>query len=58
MGRAILAVCAHPKRLFSQNPRIGILLKMWDNMDDANQKQHLNSAESFLKKLDDNLLTQ
>jgi deoxyribodipyrimidine photolyase-related protein len=37
---------------FGQNPRLGMLLSMWDKMDNAKQQQHLNNAEQFLAKLD------
>lgn len=38
---------------FEKNPRIGMLLSMWDKMDKDQQKQHLNNANQFLKKLDE-----
>jgi len=37
---------------FEKNPRIGMLLSMWDKMDKAQQKEHLKNANDFLKKLD------
>ncbi|WP_201556605.1 cryptochrome/photolyase family protein [Psychrobacter sp. 72-O-c] len=37
---------------FSKNPRIGMLLAMWDKMDKDQQQQHLINAEQFLAKLD------
>lgn len=37
---------------FAQNPRIGMLLSMWDKMDKDKQQAHLNHAEQFLNKLD------
>lgn len=37
---------------FGQNPRIGMLLSMWDKMDNDKQQQHLDHAEQFLATLD------
>ena len=37
---------------FSKNPRIGMLLSMWNKMDKEQQQQHLANAEQFLAKLD------
>ncbi len=37
---------------FSQNPRIGMLLSMWDKMDKDKQQAHLDYANDFLAKLD------
>lgn len=37
---------------FASNPRIGMLLKMWDTMDESKQQAHLAQAEAFLSKLD------
>ena len=37
---------------FEKNPRIGMLLSMWDKMDKDQQKEHLKNANDFLKKLD------
>jgi len=43
----------HKQRdFFSQNPRIGMLLKTLDNMDTEKRKQHFDTAENFLKSLD------
>ena len=40
------------RKFFEKNPRIGMLLSMWDKMDKDQQQEHLNNAEQFLKKLD------
>ncbi|MGM8886483.1 cryptochrome/photolyase family protein [Psychrobacter sp. 1U2] len=37
---------------FEKNPRIGMLLSMWDKMDKDQQKEHLKNANEFLAKLD------
>lgn len=37
---------------FGQNPRIGMLLTMWDKMDEHKRQQHLENAEQFLATLD------
>ena len=37
---------------FEKNPRIGMLLSMWDKMDKAQQKEHLKNANQFLEKID------
>ena len=39
------------REFFAKNPRIGMLLSMWDKMD-KEQQQHLDNAEQFLAKLD------
>ncbi|NBP05244.1 MAG: cryptochrome/photolyase family protein [Bacteroidetes bacterium] len=38
--------------LFSQNPRIGMLLKTLDNMDAEKRQLHFHAAEKFLKSLE------
>lgn len=40
------------RAFFSSNPRLGMLLRTWDNMAIEKQNQHLNAAESFLRLLD------
>lgn len=40
------------RKFFSQNPRIGMLLNMWDKMDEQKQQAHLTHAQQFLAKLD------
>ncbi len=40
------------REFFEKNPRIGMLLSMWDKMDKEQQKEHLDNAEQFLAKLD------
>jgi deoxyribodipyrimidine photolyase-related protein len=37
---------------FEKNPRVGMLLSMWDKMDNDQQKQHLKNANEFLALLD------
>jgi deoxyribodipyrimidine photolyase-related protein len=37
---------------FEQNPRIGMLVKSFDKMDNSKKMDLLESAEQFLKKLD------
>lgn len=38
---------------FAANPRIGMLLKMWDKMDTEKQQTHITNAEHFLRGLDE-----
>ena len=38
---------------FTQNPRLGMLVKSFDKMDAGKQKKHLHNAEEFLKRLDE-----
>jgi deoxyribodipyrimidine photolyase-related protein len=40
------------RNFFSQNPRLGMLLKTFDKMPKEKQTAHLNAANQFLKKLD------
>ena len=40
---------------FLQNPRLGMLVKTFDKMDDAKKEKHLQAAESFLASLDKQL---
>jgi deoxyribodipyrimidine photolyase-related protein len=40
---------------FLQNPRLGMLVKTFDKMDDAKKEKHLQAAESFLTSLDKQL---
>jgi deoxyribodipyrimidine photolyase-related protein len=40
------------RNFFSQNPRIGMLLKTLDNMEAEKRIQHFAAAENFLKSLD------
>ena len=40
---------------FSQNPRLGMLLKTFDKMPAAKQQQHVSAAEQFLHLLDSSL---
>lgn len=43
----------HKQRaFFSQNPRIGMLLKTLDNMDAEKRQLHFHAAEKFLKSLE------
>ena len=43
----------HKQRpFFSQNPRLGMLLKTFDKMPKEKQEQHLQNAQSFLDQLD------
>jgi deoxyribodipyrimidine photolyase-related protein len=43
----------HKQRaFFSQNPRLGMLLKTFDKMPAEKQNMHLENARAFLKKLD------
>lgn len=39
------------RSFFEQNPRLGLLLKTLDKMDDNKKQQHLQTAETFLDKL-------
>jgi deoxyribodipyrimidine photolyase-related protein len=38
-------------KFFSTNPRLGMLLKMFEKMPEEKQKLHLTNANNFLKKL-------
>ncbi|RFZ91801.1 cryptochrome/photolyase family protein [Mucilaginibacter conchicola] len=40
------------RNFFTQNPRLGMLVKSFDKMDEAKKKRHLHNAEEFLKGLD------
>jgi deoxyribodipyrimidine photolyase-related protein len=40
------------RTFFSQNPRLGMLLKTFDKMSDEKQKAHLHNAQKFLNQLD------
>ena len=40
------------RHFFSQNPRLGMLLKTFDKMPKEKQEQHLTIAQSFLDQLD------
>ncbi len=35
------------------NPRLGMLLKTWERMDDEKKRSHLDNAESFLQRVSD-----
>ncbi len=39
------------RNFFMQNPRLGMLVKMFDKMSEEKQKSHLNNATQFLKSL-------
>lgn len=36
---------------FTSNPRLGMLLKVWENMDEKKKKEHIKHAEDFLDSL-------
>ena len=40
------------RSFFLSNPRLGMLVRSFDKMPDAKQTSHLDTAEKFLKKLD------
>ncbi|QXV66725.1 cryptochrome/photolyase family protein [Mucilaginibacter sp. 21P] len=40
------------RKFFTQNPRLGMLVRSFDKMDEAKKKRHLHNAEEFLKRLD------
>lgn len=40
------------RKFFESNPRIGMLLKMWDKMPPEKQSAHLTNANRFLVELD------
>ncbi len=42
------------RSFFESNPRIGMLLKTWDRMDDEKQQSHLDHANNYLALLDSN----
>ncbi|NND88222.1 MAG: cryptochrome/photolyase family protein [Flavobacteriaceae bacterium] len=37
---------------FQSNPRLGMLVGMFDKMSDSKQKQHLNNAKNFISTID------
>jgi len=37
---------------FSSNPRLGMLLKMFDKMPGEKRKKHLDNAERYIEELD------
>jgi len=37
---------------FQKNPRMGMLIRSFDKMPESKQKNHMETAENFLKKLD------
>lgn len=41
----------HQRDFFASNPRLGMLLRTWDRMDEDKQRNHLNNAEQFLQSL-------
>jgi deoxyribodipyrimidine photolyase-related protein len=44
------------RTFFLQNPRLGMLVNTFDKMDEEKKKILLNNAQSFLDKLDSELL--
>ncbi|MCF2490191.1 cryptochrome/photolyase family protein [Dyadobacter sp. CY347] len=40
------------RKFFLKNPRLGMLIRTFDNMDEAKKQAHLQHADDFLKKLD------
>ncbi|WP_197428234.1 hypothetical protein [Phnomibacter ginsenosidimutans] len=40
------------RSFFTQNPRLGMLVKTFDKMSADKQQQHLQTAEQFLQSLD------
>lgn len=40
------------REFFSKNPRLGMLLKTWDKMDQIKKDTHLRLANNFLQQLD------
>jgi deoxyribodipyrimidine photolyase-related protein len=40
------------RQFFSKNPRLGMLIKTFDNMPESKKKAHIDNATAFLKKLD------
>ena len=40
------------RAFFSKNPRLGMLLKTWDKMDQPKKDTHLRLANNFLQQLD------
>lgn len=43
------------RSFFESNPRLGMLLKTWDKMDETKRKNHLQFANDFLQQLDTGL---
>lgn len=39
------------RKFFSSNPRLGMLLNMFDKMDVDKKNMHLATAEKYLKQL-------
>ena len=40
------------RKFFLKNPRLGMLIRTFDNIDEAKKQAHLQHANDFLKKLD------
>ena len=40
------------RSFFTQNPRLGMLIRSWDKMDPSKQTAHLQAAEHYLQSLD------
>jgi deoxyribodipyrimidine photolyase-related protein len=40
------------RSFFTQNPRMGMLVRSWDKMAPSKQSAHLQAAEQFLQSLD------
>jgi deoxyribodipyrimidine photolyase-related protein len=43
------------RSFFSQNPRLGMLLKTFDKMSPEKKQTHLNNARNFLTQLDNHV---
>ena len=41
-----------PRNFFLKNPRLGMLVHTFDKMTEEKKKTHLNNADQFLKRLD------
>ena len=41
------------RSFFLKNPRLGMLIKMFDKMPEEKRNKHIETAEKYLQKLDD-----
>lgn len=44
------------REYFLQNPRLGMMVRIFDKMDDVKQRTHLNNAKKFIQSLDNAVL--
>ena len=46
------------RTFFLSNPRIGMLVHSFDKMTEDKKMAHINAAESYLKKIDSELVSE